>query len=188
MPDITTYEDGQSDAFEFDNTRLLFRAMGGEPGAIEQVIWRVIGYAAETLTGPQGPAGPTGATGATGEAGLPNITSVNTSPGRTLNSVGYQPHATRPTVVMYSVRFLAILSLGGDDIGTLELRSDSGATPTTVVVKAEARHALGVGVGVGSTVDLTIPVVYLVPPGHYVRLVSSGDATVNLVSQTEIVL
>jgi hypothetical protein len=138
-------------------------------------------------TGPQGLVGNTGPQGPKGDDGLPDITSSSSSPGRSLNTT-FQPHATRPTSVHYAVSISCTVSLGGSQTGTVELRSDAADPPTTVRARASLTHSLGVGIGVGSTVATTDELSYLVPPAHYVRLVSSGSATIGLVDQTEVVM
>lgn len=137
--------------------------------------------------GPEGPTGPGGNPGAQGPAGLPNLTSVSSTPGRALNTT-FQPHATRPTQVSYAASISCTVSLGGSVTGTVELRSDANNPPTTVRARTSLTHALGLGVGVGSTVANTDNLSFMVPPGHFVRLVTSGTASIALVDQTEVVM
>lgn len=141
-------------------------------------------------TGSQGPAGPAGSTGATGPAGadgLPNVTSVNT-PSRTLNSAGFQPSITRPTLCIYTINVSTTLIAIGTNTGYVELRSDSNSTPTTVRCKTGRLFTLGVGISINETHDHQAVLVHLVPPGDYVKLVTTGTVTATLTHQTEIVL
>lgn len=133
--------------------------------------------------GPQGPIGPLGPVG---PAGLPTITSVST-PTRALNTP-FQPHATKTTWVSYTIRTSCTVSLGGSVTGTVQLRSDASATPTTQRASTGLTHSLGLGVGVASTVTVDQQISYIVPPAHYVNLVSSGAGTITVLQQTETVL
>lgn len=137
-------------------------------------------------TGATGSVGATGSTGATGADGLPNITSVTTST-RTFNT-NFTPHATRPTYVTYSIQIEAAAIVGTSQVGTVELRSDTNATPTTVRASVMNDMSIALGLGIGVTGKERFVLSYLVPPNHNVRLVSSGGATITLVHQTEVVL
>lgn len=144
-------------------------------------------------TGPQGSAGATGAQGIqgipgpAGADGLPNVTSVNT-PSRTLDSAGFQPSTTRPTLCIYTINVSTTLIAIGTNTGYVELRSDSNSTPTTVRCKTGRLFTLGVGLSINETHDHQAVLVHLVPPGDYVKLVTTGTVTATLTHQTEIVL
>lgn len=138
--------------------------------------------------GIQGAAGATGAAGPQGPAGLPNVTGASTpAPPRALNAT-FQPSATRPVEVFYTIQLSCTVTLGGSQTATVELRSDTNSPPTTVCGTVSLTHALGVGVGVGSTVTQTSVLSYTVPQGHNVRLVSSGTGTISIVQQREVTL
>lgn len=104
-----------------------------------------------------------------------------TTPTRALNT-NFQPSTTRPTFVVYTVK-LAISLLTNTTV-TVELRSDASNPPTTV--RAQAHHSGTPAVDLNSQVD--IPMAYIVPIGHFVRLQTSGTGTATLERQTEIVL
>lgn len=171
-------------------------------------------------TGPQGPTGPTGSTGsqgatgptgpqgATGSAGSTGATGSNGSTGATgapgagfgtitLNTptrslgTAFQPSASAPTFVSYSARVVSSLTIGGGQVGRVELLSDAANPPTTVRARM-AGGAGGVGV-VGLTVTNTeeSPLVYIVPPAHYVLLRSvdeTAGSTYSITAQVEEVL
>lgn len=147
----------------------------------------------EPIEGPQGPTGATGATGATGStgsqgpAGFSGIT-VNT-PSRSLNS-DFQPSSTLPTMVFYTVELICTANLSGGETATVELRSDSASTPTTV--RTTVRNANSVSLAIALTlVNTHVGVLsYIVPAGHNVRLVSSatGSPTITLLSSVEVAL
>lgn len=113
-----------------------------------------------------------------------------TSPARALNT-NFTPHATRPTLCIYSVEIGGQTTLLSGDDGVIDLRSDTAVTPTTVRCSVRNRifQTLGVTVGTQSIVRGTLT--YLVPAGHNVRLVSTvlvAAPSFTLVSSTEITL
>lgn len=111
------------------------------------------------------------------------------TPTRALNT-NFTPNANFPTWVSYSIAIAATATLTGNQQGTVELRSDSAATPTTVRGTASAGVNLALGVAITFTNSQTCQLSYLVPPGHNVRLVSSvvGTPTISIVSQVEVVI
>ena len=122
-------------------------------------------------------------------SGLSSII-VPTTPARTFNT-DFTPHATRPVLVMYSVQIGCTTTLLSGDDGSIELRSDSAATPTTVRASMRNRLFQGLGVTIGTNSVVRSELVYLVPPGHNVRLatVTAVAAPVyTIVHQTEIAL
>lgn len=113
------------------------------------------------------------------------------TPSRTLNSSGYQISASKPAYACYTIGSSCTTSLvAGSCSASVELRSDSNSTPTTV----RGKTSIGLSGTLVVTLVLTnaqeVPVCYLVPPGHYVRLVSStsGTASVSISQQSEVVL
>lgn len=103
------------------------------------------------------------------------------TPARALDT-NFQPSATRPVFAVYTVK-LAISLLTTTTV-TVELRSDAANPPTTV--RAQAHNSSTPAIDLDSQVD--IPMAYIVPTGHFVRLQTSGTGTATLVRQTEIVL
>lgn len=131
------------------------------------------------LTGPTGPTGAAGSTGATGPAGPSTATaSVSTRAANT----SFTPHATKSVFVTYSFKISASSTLVLAQTGTVTLCCDTNATPSTV--RATAEHILS---GVLAVSSVTHQLTFLVPPGYNVRLVTSGTATITLVSQCEVV-
>lgn len=150
------------------------------------------------MVGPQGPQGPTGPQGSSGTqgiqglqgpSGLPNITSINTNPGRTLNTT-YQVHASRPAVVVYSVQLHAQLSALGTSVAQCDLLSDAGSPPVAMRDVARLSHQIGLGITINDTIEVTDSLTTVVNAGDNVRLVptTSNGGTVTIISQTEIVL
>lgn len=141
--------------------------------------------------GPQGATGPTGATGATGPQGPAGFGTVTpTVSSRALNT-SFQPHATKAVRVSYSVRTQVTNPLLiGTSTATCTLLSDAATTPTTERGRVAAESGVGITVTIAMTTSNTAPLSYIVPAGHYVRLVSSvtGTGAVSIVSQVEEVL
>lgn len=109
----------------------------------------------------------------------PATTSTPATSARALDTT-FTPSATRYVMVSYTVlMFLAAL-----DDSTVELRSDAASPPTTV--RCLMRSQAG-AVGLGGQ-RATGALIYIVPPGHNVRLVLSGTGTVSIAAQTEMTL
>ncbi len=136
--------------------------------------------AASTVTGP------TGATGWTGPTG-PAVGTQST-PSLSLNGSGVQLHATKPVMLVVSVSISAALTLGGGQTGTVQLISDSSSTPTTVQDEATCSLTGTLVVGVAITSAVTTSVCFLVPAGWYVKLTTSGAATMSIVRQTATII
>ncbi len=138
--------------------------------------------------GDQGPAGSPGAQGLTGPAGSPGLVSVAPStPTRALGAA-FQPSATKATFVSYSVKTSVTNPLlVGTSTATVTLLSDAATTPTTERGRVEATSGVGVSVTLALTTSNTAQLSYVVPAGHWVRLVStvSGTGSAAIVSQVE---
>jgi hypothetical protein len=93
------------------------------------------------------------------------------TPARALNTT-FAPSATKYTMCIYSIQ---LVQTAAQD-GTCELRSDAASPPTTV--RCSMRNVL---TGTNRSV-----LVYIVPPGQNVRLVTSGTGTFTIANQTEI--
>lgn len=124
--------------------------------------------------------GDTGATGPTGPAGLGTVTP--STPARAL-ATNFQPSATKATFVSYTT-MLTVTNplLAGTSTAQISLFSDASNPPTT----ERARHYLSSGVGLAVAVAITqietLPLQYICPAGHFVRLVATttGTATATL--------
>lgn len=95
-------------------------------------------------------------------------------------STARQASTSRPVLVTATGTWTAAVTASG----TLTLQSDSGATPTTPRVDAQPAVTLALGVG------LTVPwsMSYLVPAGHYYRLVTGGTGTFSITRINETTL
>lgn len=111
---------------------------------------------------------------------------VNT-PSRTFNS-NFTPHATKGVWVSYTVEISCVATLSGGQSGTVELRSDTNATPTTVRAQAYNANSVSLAIALTAVNTQRVQLSYFVPPGHNVRLVTSGSASISIVNQTEITL
>lgn len=135
--------------------------------------------------GSAGATGSTGNTGATGPAGLGTVTP--STPSRVLNSA-FQPNAAKVTQCSYSV-FTSVTNplLAGSSTASCILLSDAANPPTTERCRTTLASAVALTVGVQITNSQTIPLDYIVPPGHYVKLLSAttGTASTSIASQTE---
>lgn len=139
-------------------------------------------------TGPVGPAGAKGDTGSTGPAGLGTVAPSASS---RVFGTAFQPNATKAVLVNYSVKCQVTNPLlVGTSTALVQLLSDANATPTTERARCEASSGVGVTVTLAMTTSNTAQLTYLVPAGHYVRLVQSGTGTFTnaIVTQTEEVL
>lgn len=91
----------------------------------------------------------------------------------------FTPSADDHTLVMYSIE----LTCDAGEDATVELRSDAATPPVTV--RASARLNVGAG---GVTTTVRQQLVYVVPKGHNVRLVTSGTGVAAIAHQTEMVV
>lgn len=110
-----------------------------------------------------------------------------TSPARALDTP-FQPSATRPTFVSYTVQVRADISVAGAETGTVELRSDAANPPTAVRASGQSGLSGTVVAGVSITSTDHHQLAYLAPAGHFVSLVTSGNATITLVHVVEMAL
>ena len=103
-------------------------------------------------------------------------TPVVAHPARALNTT-FMPSATRPTLVIYSVRITCTQSVAaGPQVGRIELRSDAASPPVTVqsIMAAGQSGTLVVALTIVDTVGGVL--IYLVPEGHNVRLATVNEA------------
>lgn len=135
--------------------------------------------------GSTGATGATGSTGATGPSGVANLTP--STPARTLNS-NFTPNSTNGVWCCYTVEISCTATLLGGQTGTIELRSDTSATPTTVRASTSNTNSVALALAITVVNTQRVPISYLVPPNHNVRLVSSGTATMSIIAQSEVVL
>jgi hypothetical protein len=139
-------------------------------------------------TGPAGSTGATGAagsTGATGPAGLGTVTP--STPARALGTA-FQPNASKAVLCAYGIRTqVTNPAIAGTSRAEVKLFSDANNPPTTERARAAADSTVGLVVGFALTTANEATISYLVPAGHYVRLVQAitGTAQASIVSQVE---
>lgn len=117
-----------------------------------------------------------------------SVTYTALSASRSFNA-NFTPSSTLVTDVCYSVKIACSISLGGACEGTVDLRSDTNATPTTSI--GQANMALGGTLLVGLVVSNSqiTQVCGRILPGNNVRIVTttvSGSPTFTLVGSREI--
>jgi hypothetical protein len=145
-------------------------------------------------TGAQGIPGATGLTGATGQTGTQGpagFSTVTTAASSRALGAAFQPSTTKATLVSYSVKTQVTNPLlAGTSTSIVTLFSDASNPPTTERCRAGAESGVGLAVTIALTTSNTTPLLYLVPAGHFVRLVASGTGThsESIISQTEEVL
>lgn len=165
---------------------IISRGPKGDPGAASTVPGpKGDPGAASTVAGPKGDPG---VKGDTGPAGPASVTPSTTT--RTLGTV-FQLHATKPVFVSYSVKTQVTNPLlAGASTATVVLLSDANNPPTTERARDEAVSSVGLAVSLALTTSNTAPLAYIVPAGHFVRLVSTvvGTGSTSIVSQVEEVL
>lgn len=111
------------------------------------------------------------------------------TPSRVLNTV-FMPSAALYTMCIYTVSISATATLAANQSGSVDLRSDTAATPTTVRCSTASGLNLTLGVAIGFVNSQSGLLVYIVPPGHNVKLVtaSTGSPSITLIAQTEITI
>lgn len=138
-----------------------------------------------------GSTGSTGATGATGPQGPAGFSTITPStPTRTIGTA-FQPSATNAVLCIYSIQIACTASLTGGQAGQVQLLSDANNPPTTVRATIANQNTSTLTIGLTVINNQTATLSYLVPAGHYVKLVSTnttGTPTYTMVSQTEEVL
>ncbi len=100
----------------------------------------------------------------------------------------FQPNATKATLVTYGIKTTVTNPLlAGTSVASVSLLSDAANPPTTERDRVEATSGVGLSVTVALTTSNTASVSYIVPAGHWVRLVStvSGTGSTAIVSQVE---
>lgn len=161
------------------------------------MVVRVTGSASRGPAGKDGAAGKDGINGANGAAGAPGATGPaglgTVAPATMARVLGtaFQPSATKATLVSYSIKTQVTNPLvAGNSTAAVALMSDAVNPPTTERARVEAGSSVGLAVTIALTTSNTAPLTYLVPTGHWVRLVSTtaGTGTTSIVSQSEEVL
>lgn len=115
------------------------------------------------------------------------MTYTPSTPTRALNT-NFTPNASFGVLCIYTISISCTMSLTAGQTGSVELRSDTSATPTTARCRVTNTNSGALTIGLALTNAQESVLYYLVPPGHNVRLVSSGNGTISITNQTEIVI
>lgn len=109
------------------------------------------------------------------------------TPTRTLNTV-FQIDPTRAAFVYYTIKISCTATLTGGQTGTVQLVSDAVNPPTTIRGSETNTNSISLAIAITSLNEQTAVLSYMVPAGNYVKLVTSGTATITLVNQAEILI
>lgn len=138
------------------------------------------------VAGPMGPQGPQGIEGDI------HASPKTPAPPRSIGT-SFQPNQTRPCAVYYTAELTANLSLTVlSPTSKLQLMCDANNPPTTVCSEVQLSPSLGVGGLIGATLAIgqkqRFLVSYIVPAGHWVRLVqtNTNGGTAAIVIQREV--
>lgn len=105
---------------------------------------------------------------------------------RALNT-NYLLSSSVDTWVSYSVTSTCTATLIGGQTETIELRSDTATTPTTVRATYTNGNTVSLAIAITVTNTQASQLSYLVPRGHSIRINSTGTCTaVSIVSQVEL--
>lgn len=139
-----------------------------------------------TTPGPIGPSGPQG------KEGDLKVATKTPAPPRVIGTA-FQPNPSRPCAVYYTAELTANLSLTVlAPTSKLQLFCDSANPPTTLCMEVQLSPTLGVGGLIGATLSIgqkqRFLVSYIVPAGHWVRLVQTNTSggTAAIVIQREV--
>lgn len=138
----------------------------------------------QAYVGPAGEMGPIGLTGLQGDPGVPTSMS-STVPARAFNT-NFTPNGSKGTWLCYTVSISSNLTLTGGQTGSVSLLSDLSSTPTTERARISNGNSGTLVIGIAITNLQVGTICYLCPPGHNVRLVNTGTATVSIVAQNEV--
>lgn len=146
------------------------------------------------VTGIQGLQGSTGIQGLTGAIGATGAQAtfsyLATTPSRTVGTA-FQPNATKGTYCTYTFLISCSLSLTGGQEGKVDLLSDTSNPPTTLRDTISQSNTGTLTIGLALTQANKFSLSYIVPPAHYVKLVSTnvtGSPTITLISQAEVTI
>lgn len=142
-----------------------------------------------TIPGPMGPEGPPGPQGKEGDL---KVATKTPAPPRVIGTA-FQPNANRPCAVYYTAELTANLSLTVlAPTSKLQLFCDASNPPTTLCAEVQLSPSLGVSGLLGATLAIgqkqRFLVNYIVPAGHWVRLVqtNTNGGTAAIVIQREV--
>lgn len=118
------------------------------------------------------------------------ITRTFTNPTRSLNTA-FQISSIQDTQVSYTVSIAATLSLVTGQTGTVTVQyaDDSAFTTNVTTVGTFTNGNTGtLAIGLGLTQTVVEPIAGIIPAAKWVKLTSSGTATVSLTNSQEILL
>lgn len=121
------------------------------------------------------------------DAKLSAIVVTPSTPSRAIGTA-FQPSATKAVKCSYSVKTQVTNPLiAGSSTAMVTLLSDAANPPTTERCRVAAESSVALAVAIAITTSNTAPLDYIVPAGHYVKLVSTvtGTAATSIISQTE---
>lgn len=118
---------------------------------------------------------------------LYNVTEDPPAPGRALNAP-FMVNAFYATMVYYTVQISATCTIGSNQSGKVDLLCDSRPNPSTIRGTVYNANAVSLAAVLQATNTHQAVLSYLVPPGHYVNLRTTGDAAITLAGQSEQVI
>ena len=116
-----------------------------------------------------------------------SIPPTSSAPSRSFNSA-FQPSSTRPALCIYAVSIAPTITLSGGQTGTVSLQTSttSGGTYTELMPITNGNTgALTIGLSLTNTNVFAL--LAFVPAGNYVKLVTSGTATMSIIKAQEII-
>lgn len=144
------------------------------------------------VPGPIGPEGPPGKDGPQGKDGDLKVATKTPAPPRVIGTA-FQPNPSRPCAVYYTAELTANLSLAVlSPTSKLQLFCDASNPPTTLCAEVQLSPSLGISGLLGATLAIgqkqRFLVNYIVPAGHWVRLVqtNTNGGTAAIVIQREV--
>lgn len=170
-------------------------------GKISSVVWGDVGNKPTTFPAAWGDVTgkPTTFTPATHSHAIADVSGLQTAlDGKwgsatlttTTRAIGtaFRPSTSKWTLVSYTCKTQVTNPLiAGASTATVQLLSDTNATPTTERGRLEAVSSVALAVAIAITTANTATLTYLVPPNHYVLLKSTvaGTGATSIVSQVE---
>jgi hypothetical protein len=116
-----------------------------------------------------------------------SVSCSESTPSRTLNA-SFMPSSTNATYCVYTISISCSLSLTSGQTGSVALYSDANSSPSTLRARVTNTNTGTLAVGLNLVNSQESVLSYLVPAGHYVKLVSSGTATISITYQSEVAI
>jgi len=109
----------------------------------------------------------------------------DTNPGRSLNTA-FIPDVNRTCSIIYTVRFQTSTTIGGGTSGQVDLQISDDNISYTTISSTSSGISGGLILGIAITQDIRDSLTAVIPPNTYVKLTTSGNATITLVNQYEV--